>query len=294
MNTVIENTFLNFNDHDELVGYDRCQRTPMSFYDECLRAAENIVADAEGRKIAVMLSGGADSEIVLRSLLAVGADVECWTYVFVEGQEPTELKMAEDLASAHNLKHCLYPIDIAAFEPEARAISTSANVPFFEATPQMKLFQHLSVSLQLYPVTGNAQVSLYKTMPDKTWHYCDSDYVIGTYRYTKNMIGVQSFFQLTPEIVLAQLLTKRYADIGSGKNKLANTVLLSTERFVKQQMYADEWPGFKIRTKLDGGEKIRPFSLKFLSGFAGDRTVLDKKHLVSYSEMVRLLQPSAA
>lgn len=91
---------------------------PNAFKTECLRAAK-LLADSAKKPLAVMYSGGLDSEIALRCLLEVGADVTCivskYNYRGTNHINSYDTDYAFDFIKKNGLKVIEVEIDIIDF-----------------------------------------------------------------------------------------------------------------------------------------------------------------------------------
>lgn len=94
-----------------------------TFREECLNAAKKVIADADGKTIAVSLSGS-DSEIIVRCLHLLKANYELYhqTYWFVDDDQNHQLINSQKVAHAVNK-----PLNIIRFTEEESIYAVKKN-----------------------------------------------------------------------------------------------------------------------------------------------------------------------
>lgn len=239
--------------------YGRAVRTPGTFKAECLRAA-HLIRESTNRPIAVMLSGGLDSEVVLRSFMDAGIQVQAWTYS-LGAASIHELAFMNRVTKQLGVSSQIFEFSERWLDtPEAATMFRDGESYFIEMVPHMRMLSHLN-DLGYHAVMGNGEVLLEKS--NGMWEYVELEYDLAWYRFCEAR-GIEAsvgFFQQTAELQLAALLHPRTVSVVSGEDVLANKILLTT-RPVKYRMYKDEWPDIRLRQKYDGAEQFRDFSMK--------------------------------
>lgn len=239
--------------------YGASTSTPFNFSNECTRTAEIIAAQAKefGLIPTILLSGGLDSEVVVKAFLYAGVEFKAITFRYPNGLNKHEIRYVEEFKARHTFEHEYYDIDILKFckTNEARELFQCSYCTFFEMVPHMHLCRIVYERGGL-PILGNGEALLLRD--EGEWKYIEYEYDLAWYRFGHafNVPGVYGFFQHTPNITLAMLNEPRYVELAEGKNSAAN-VLLKNSRDIKYKVYFDHWPDLIRRQKYDGGELLR-------------------------------------
>lgn len=241
--------------------YKKITRPIGIFREECVRAAVQISKDAGTKLPALLLSGGADSEVLVLAFLEAGVPFKLRTFRFKHNLNDHELVNVQLFCKAHGLRTEFHDIDIYewAYSTEAKKLFIESGAVYFTMIPHMSLISAVAKEGD-YPVLGNGEVLLKNI--NKAWHYVEYEYDLAWYRHCQvnNIAGEMGFFQRTPELMLSALLHPRLVNLGTNQNVLASTVL-RTSQPIKYKMYHDFWPSIYKRQKFDGGEQIRSLFL---------------------------------
>lgn len=274
--------------------YSRATREPKSFEDEVTVVA-GILSEEAGhlkRKPIVLLSGGMDSEVVLRGCLAAGIEFEAITFRFKNGLNNHELVHVAAAVAKYGIKHSYYDIDIVAWlkTSEFEDLFHGAMAGSINLLPHMKLMNHIWFELNGMPVLGNGDLYLEN---EGGWNYVELEYMLGWFRHAVRfgVLGGIGFFQHTPEIVLAMMREPKILKLGHNEDEYANR-MYETSKFVKYGIYRKFWPDFNLRPKLGGHEMVKNLYLKREAELLSDREVWDQKFIVSYDDFRAQLEPT--
>lgn len=242
--------------------FERAERVPLNFRDECVRTARLISRQAQdlGRIPVVLLSGGLDSEVVIKAFLEADVDFRAITFRYPDGLNAHELHFIDLFMQENQFEHEFYDIDIERWieSSEAAELFTGSHAWHFEMVPHMKLMQEVQARAGV-PVLGNGEALYLKTGP-KEWSYVEYEYDLAWYRFARKfrVSGAMGFFQHTPEQTLSMMSENKMQLLAAGRNRTAN-VLLPHSRQIKYGVYFEHWPELVKRTrKFDGGERFRP------------------------------------
>lgn len=250
------------------VRYGQCTRPVESFRNECIKAAENIWERRDGSSIDVLFSGGSDSEIVLRSFLALGVPVNvhimrfsnyvnahdwCYAYVICQnlGIEPIFHDL--DLIDFWKSGKCLHYAEIS------KAVS-----------PQLLPHMWLIDKIDGLPILGSGESYTARLdIPDKRdkqltqtdyntncdWVLYEREKIAAWYRYSmkSNRKVVPGFFQYSPELMLSFFNDPLSISLHNNKifGKLSN-------KSTKFEIYKSHWPELIDRNKWSGFELVEP------------------------------------
>lgn len=281
-------------DGEAVFHYGRADQANLSLRQAAVLTASIINEDAGrlGRQPTVLLSGGLDSEVVIKAFIETGQPFRCVTFRYKHGLNSHETQYVERFVSALNLNHQYLDIDIERWvqSSEAEALFVGAQAAHFEIVPHLKTVSEVW-NMGGYPVLGCMEVVLENMRPG--WYHAEYSHDASWYLHAINngISGAMGFYQHTPELLLAQLTDPRTKRLAEGRNLLANT-LLSSSRQVKYQMYRDHWPELQPRPKFDGGEQVRLLLQQHgnrLEPGRFERAV--RKRTTSWTDMVARLTP---
>jgi hypothetical protein len=273
----------NINTDKFFCSYSRCSRMPGSFKEECILTAKQVVNQAAqlSRTPYIFLSGGLDSEVVVKSFLESGSSFKTISFRFTNNLSSHESFYIDKFVKKHNLDHRYYDIDPDwLISTDAELYFQQAQCVMSEMLPHMKLLSHVWNNLNGFPVLGNGDLYVSKdisvdwifdrTKPKYEWNYIEFEYIVAWNRYcVKNSIlGCLGFFMHNPEIVLAMInepIMTKCLD-----NKLMHKM---SSRSTKTIVYLKHWQDLELRVKYHGSEQLggrcidlnRKYYIKFKS-----------------------------
>lgn len=247
--------------------YARANKIPNSFKDECVRVCEKIsdYAVSQNKIPFILLSGGLDSEIVVRSFFESGRDFQIITNRFSKNLNDHEIEHVEFLCNELNLKPIYIDIDIESWliSNDAYNFARISKCIYSEMLPTMKLMHDVYFNLGGIPVLGNGDLYVSKEINNDwrvgvsdqkyEWMYIEYEYIVAWLRYAVNtgVKGGINFFQHTPEIVLSMALDPLIQNLVK-----TNPVGKQSSRSTKYLVYKKYWPESAMRRKFHGAEKI--------------------------------------
>lgn len=290
-----------FNPEDKRPGnfwckYSRCSREPMNFKDECIATAKLIAAKAAelGRTPYLFLSGGLDSEVMVKAFVEAEVDFKIITFRFLREFNDHEMVLVNEFIRENQLssKHMYYMMDLVPWlnGTEAEKLAVDAQVCNAGNLPHMKLMSQVWNEFNGLPVLGNGDVYLEKI--DGDWKYVELEYMLSWFRHAvlHKIYGAVGFYQFTPEITLSMLREPRLERLGRGEDALANK-LHDTSRFVKYLVYLKYWPELKLRPKFSGTEGALKVFNDRTAKLTYNDLVFDDKFVLSYNEFRDMLEP---
>lgn len=239
--------------------YTKSSRNFLSFKEEAILVCKKIsdYCRSVNKIPMVLLSGGLDSEVVVRAFLESGREFKTISNKFNDDLNSHEIFYIEQLKSDFNFEHQYHEIDIIDFYKSQRCnflIDVSkCTVP--EMLPTMELIDHVYNSLGAIPVLGNGDFYVSKDEDGESvvWNYIEYEYILAWIRFCldQNITAANGFFQYTPEIVLAMgrdpLMEHLFKNFPEGKK---------SSRSKKYLVYKKNWIDIKLRPKFHGGEKL--------------------------------------
>lgn len=246
-----------YSPHLFICNYGKAKYIPISFKDECINTARLLSQEAKtlGRVPTICLSGGLDSEVIVKSFLDAGEPFKLATFEFPNKLNEHEIAYTKMFCNEHQLETEYYPIDIASWiaSAEAEKMFVETKAQYLPYVSHMKLISHIWEN-NGFPIVGEeGQLERLEGF----WHYVEHEHDRTLYRYADlhGIEGSMGFLQHTPEMLLAMFQDPLMEELGTRQNKLAN-ILLYTSREIKYRMYVRCWPDLKPRTKMTGAERI--------------------------------------
>ena len=235
--------------------YKKSTRQHSTLKDEAKIVCELISERSQqlGRIPIILLSGGLDSEIVLRSFIESKKEFKAVSNRFVKNYNDHEIFHIEKLKKKFKFDHQYVDLDIINFltgkEVEKYIDLSKCTKP--EMLPTMKLLEHVYRNLNGIPVLGNGD--FYVGKDNDSWNYIEYEYILAWMRFciSKNITAATNFFQFTPEIVLSvgkdALMKHLFSKSPEGK---------VSSRSTKYLVYKKNWIDAELRPKYHGSEKV--------------------------------------
>lgn len=193
--------------------------TPIkSFKQSLINNSSSILDHYPGMRPCVMFSGGADSDVALRTFKELGADPIAYIFRYENNINIYDVEYALQIAKGLNVDCKIIDFNLKHFfENDAEKISEIAQVDQAQALPQLKFMDYVD-GLAIYAAS------------DPSWFRVDNNYAtqsgwlmrcwehdIGWSKYIKtlNRPAVMEWWKWTPELVLAFTKTAWF-------NKLVN------------------------------------------------------------------------
>lgn len=227
-----------------------------NYWDELRNTADLIYRDF-GNDLVVFLSGGTDSEIVLRSFLSIGIKPKCIIIKFKDGYNREDVNYAVEIAK--NLD-----VDLKVLDFDVKNFFYSGQAAEFGAIVQCTQITYLTVYQAILntglPAVMGGELLLRRNVNTNpsSWYYClreNEDCSAMRFSIRYGIPLVNEFFSYTPELMLyylehpsiTDLVTQKYnyklASVSS-KNKILSTLV----------------PGVQVRKKTHGFEELLAFN----------------------------------
>ena len=281
--------------------YSRCEREPGNFKEECIQTALNVYKQASGirREVYIFLSGGLDSEVVVKAFLDAGVEFKTISFRFKDNLSSHEEIYIDKFVRQHNISHSYYEIDPAWLNSDEAEFYCEQSICIrSEMLPHMKLMKHVWDNLNGFPVLGNGDLYVSKEInkewlfKDRSvskyeWLYIEYEYIVAWFRFAieNKILGAIGFFQQNPYIVLSMIREPSIQQCFNDQLKYKLSC-----RSTKPVVYKKYWPDLLIRMKYHGGEQVngicvelnRKLSRKYLS---------NNKWSIPIKEFEQLLNP---
>ena len=177
-----------------------------NFESELRRTADSIYQEF-GKEFVVFLSGGTDSEIVVRNFLSIGVKPRCVTIKFKDGYNEDDVASAEKIALELGLDLEIIDFDVIDFFDSGQALSFGHELQCTQITYIMVYYNIMKLST---PAVMGGELLLTRNVTKDTsyWYYTfreneDASAMRFTNKY--NIPLVNEYFSYTPELMLYYL-----------------------------------------------------------------------------------------
>ena len=231
-----------------------------TFKEELLNAARSTLDHSQG-KPTVLFSGGADSEIMLRSILEVGGNPSIVIARYENDYNLYDVSYAITICSMLGVEYTLLDFNLEKFyQNDAERMSELAQIDRPRALPYCKLLEEVDG----FPIMGASDLSPIRTDGDYnkqgTWFMRCWEHDIGWSKFLRaiDKPGIAEWFKWTPGIVIGYMRTKWFNDLVNdriyGKQGSNSSKIIG---------YREAYPNLIERKKQTGFEKIDHLVLEF-------------------------------
>ena len=241
------------------------ERFATSNYIEELHRTAGIVSAEFGKDLVVFLSGGTDSEIVLRNFLAIGHRPKCATIRFKNGYNADDVFYATELASKLGVELEYIDFDIKDFLYSGEAAEFGNTIQCSQITYLMVYKSILKLGVPAVmggEVLLTRKVSLIKSF----WYYTireNEDCSAMRFSNKYNIPLVNEWFSYTPELLLYYLLDTGIQQLVTDYDNRKLTSVSS-----KNSILTRLYPGLEHRKKTHGFENLLAFNYEAYQSLA--------------------------
>jgi len=226
-----------------------------SWRDELKRTADTVLTEY-GKDLVVFLSGGTDSEIVVRNFLEIGFKPKCVTIKFKDDYNAADVVEAEEIAKHLDVKLDILNFDIKDFYHSGEAEVFSKEIDCTQITYLM-VYYHIK-KLGFPAVMGGEQM-LRKSASNKgtSWYHCfreNEDASAMRFSEKYQIPLVNEWFSYTPEMMLYYLEDYQIQTLVN----LPNFKLSSVSS--KNDILRELFPEIREKLKTHGFERLLGFN----------------------------------
>ena len=248
----------------ELGPVDKDQYNRSDYCSELRRTAD-IVYQEFGKDLVVFLSGGTDSEIVVRNFLDIGIRPRCACIKFKNDYNAPDVLEATEIAKELNLQLDILDFDVKDFYYSGQAIEFGKEIQCTQIT-YLLVYHHILKLGSPAVMGGEALLTRGVNHKGAGWYYTFRENEdASAMRFSKkyNIPLVNEWFSYTPELLLYylenstinDLLTERY------NYKLSS---VSTKNSVLRSLY----PNIRPKVKTHGFERLLGFNYEAYKGIS--------------------------
>jgi hypothetical protein len=244
------------------INFKKTVSRPLKTYKEELLLNAQATRDAFSEPFDLMLSGGIDSEIILKCYLELKIPINVFIFKYEDDINIVDVTNALNICKELNVTPVVIDFNLQHFiENEAHEFWKLSLTNSLMRTVQMKMISYLDN----IPIMGDGLCALSNTMiqENNIWKYCISERQFGQTIYCKHIDRpmLTMWYMYSPEVLLSftnSPIIKRFEE---GK------LILSSFNEIKYFNLKQDW-SFKIRPKLTGFESLQDFKIKkYISEF---------------------------
>lgn len=228
-----------------------------STYLEELRRIADLVYSDLGSDFVLFLSGGTDSEIVLRSFLSIGIKPKCYTIKFVNDYNQADVLDAIELCKQLNVDLDLIDFDVRDFYYSGLASEFGKELQCTQITYLIIYYNILKIKA---PSIMGGELLLKRninTQPS-SWYYCLRENEDGSamrFSLKYNIPLINEWFSYTPELMLYYLENNDIKSLVSDRFNYKLTSVSSKNAILKRLV-----PDVIAKRKSTGFEKLFAFN----------------------------------
>jgi len=259
-----------------------------NYRNELTRIADLVYKDY-GNNFALFLSGGTDSEIVLRNFLDIGVKPNCFTIKFKDGYNEYDVNESIDLAKELDVPLHLIEFDVKDFFNSGEASEFGKELQCTQITYLMVYY--CIKNLQLPSVMGGELLLKRNIETDpSSWYYClreNEDASAMRFSNIYNIPLVNEWFSYTPEIMLYYLEDPEIQSLVTTRYNYKLTSVSSKNAILKRLV-----PEIRVRKKTHGFEKLAGFNIETYRYLSGEQILRLEPSLdgIEYNQIIQQLR----
>lgn len=212
------------------------------------------VLNTHGPRLQLLMSGGIDSELVLRVYKELNIPVTCHIFRYENDYNVYDVSHAVVACIHAGVKYYVHDFNLEKFfESEVFKLSSIAQCDRPRALVQLSFLDYFDD----VPVSASSDPRWYRPSSDYTqrieWHVQDFEHDIALDRYCAHIgrPAVMQWFKWSPELTMAWFNLKWFDDLTNDRIKGKEGVVST-----KIQGYREVYPDISIREKRTGFEDV--------------------------------------
>ena len=267
------------------------------------REANNLAAvriyEKKVGDIYVLLSGGMDSEICLKSFVDQKLPVKTISLKFLDIDQSKELEHINRIVKEYDVPHHFEEIHVKKFVTSSEFLNTIDNIKC--VSPIIGCHLWLANQLEGTPVIAQGEVHLKKEIPEdyipgkseylkSSWHLYESERLCSIYQnfINRGKPAIPGFFQYLPEQFLS------FLTLNPILTQLVNNQLIGKlgTRSSKNEMSAQFYPEIPLRQKLHGWESEQDYHDTIRKELGEKYKNNDSYYKIELEQLITMLRPN--
>lgn len=227
-----------------------------SWRNELVKTADSVYQEY-GKDLVLFLSGGTDSEIVLRNFLEIGIKPRCVIIKFVNDYNLSDVYEGIEIAKQLDVKLEVVDFDVKDFYQSGQALEFSKQIDCTQITYLM-VYYHIMKLNSPAVMGGEMLLSRHVSQSGTFWYHCfreNEDASAMRFSEKFNIPIVNEWFSYTPEMMLYYLENPDVQKLISDRFNYKLTSV-SSKNMILSKLY----PEIKLRKKTTGFEKLMGFN----------------------------------
>lgn len=241
---------------------DMAQYKSSNYVKELQRTADNVYGDF-GKEMVVFLSGGTDSEIVVRNFLDIGIRPECAVIKFKDDYNLPDVIEAQAIATELDLKLNVIDFDVKEFYYSGEAKEFGNSLQCTQVTYLMVYYNILKLGRPAV-MGGEALLTRGVSARGIEWYYTfreNEDASAMRFSLKYDLPLVNEWFSYTPELLLYYLEDSGIQDLISNRYNFKLTSV-SSKNAILRRLY----PNIRPKIKTHGFERLLGFNYEAYKG----------------------------
>lgn len=259
-----------------------------SYFEELKRTADLIYKDF-GKDLVIFLSGGTDSEIVVRSFVEIGINPKCCVIKFKDNYNYDDVQESISIANDLNCPIQVIEFDVKDFWNSGQSKEFGNNIQCSQIT---YLIVYYCIKKLSFPSIMGGEVLLRRNVNQDPshWYYCfreNEDASAMRFSLTYNIPLVNEFFSYTPELLLTYLEDQSIVSLVNTKYNYKMSSASSKNEILKRLV-----PSIRSKVKTHGFEKLLGLNFSAYRELLGLQTMRLETSLdgIEYNKIIKILR----
>jgi hypothetical protein len=254
-----------------------------------LKRTADLIYQEFGKDTAIWLSGGTDSEIVLRNFLEIGIKPTCYTIKFKDDYNASDVNEAVELANELDVPLKIVDFDVKDFYYSGEASEFGKQLQCTQVTYLVVYNSILKLGL---PSVMGGELLLKRNIntDPSSWYYCIRENEdASAMRFTQkfNIPLVNEYFSYTPELMLYYLEDEGIRKLVTTKFNYKLSSVSSKNDILKRLL-----PDIRVRKKTHGYEKLLGFNFEAYRKLANEQIMRLEPSVdgIEYNTVIKMLR----
>ncbi len=234
---------------------------------ELARTADSVYKEF-GKDLVVFLSGGTDSEIVVRNFIDIGVKPKCATIRFIGGYNNDDVNESIEIAKELGIDLHIIDFDVIDFYKSGKAKALGDQIQCTQVT-YLTVYQSILDLGAPAVMGGEVLLTRHATTDFSGWYYTfreNEDASAMRFSQKFNLPLVNEWFSYTPELLLYYLEDYEIEALVSNKYNYKLSSVSS-----KNDILARLYPGIRPKIKTHGFERLLGFNYESYSNISADQ-----------------------
>lgn len=216
-----------------------------SYYDELVNNAK-LIRDTYTGKFDLLLSGGVDSEVILRIYHSLGITINVFIFQYENNYNYRDVIHAKRICQELNVSYKLIDFNLQHFvENDAYDLWLQCYAKNVARLPHLKMLDYLDNT----PIIGTGEPEWHKVKGSWKFELSEGSFVWQIHQYHKGRTVLADWYNYSPEVtasyvqqpIVQQLINNNFPEH-------------TTTVTFKGQIHQQYWPSIRLRPKLVGFE----------------------------------------